>query len=98
MGQVETIPLVPSIDAGASSCTPFSPELHQIFATLRTVHRAGAAKWLQRVTGRAPRTVKYWLAGKYAPKGKDAIRISRALRAELDAHSATLRQFELDLG
>jgi hypothetical protein len=97
MGRASSPALAPSISIGARTCTFSSGDLHQIIGIVSTLHRKGAAKWLRRVTKRAPRTVKYWLSGEYAPRGDDALKIARALRAELDAERAKLEQFELNL-
>jgi hypothetical protein len=70
-------------------------DLHQIVGTVLTLHPRGAAKWLQRITGKSPRTVKYWISGDYAPRGVDALKITAALRAELAEHQQRLQQFEL---
>lgn len=91
----------PSIPAAARTCTSLGsdsgPDLHKIIGIVETVHRKGAAKWLQRVTGKSPRTVAYWLSRDYAPRGADALKIAAALRAELAAHQEHLQQFELQL-
>jgi hypothetical protein len=95
MRTVESIGRAPSIAPDARTCTTSPADLHQIIATVVTLHPDGAAKWLQRVTGRAARTVKYWLAGDYSPRGKDTLKIAAALRAELADHQQRLQQFEL---
>jgi len=97
MRTVESVSRAPSIVPGARTCTFSSGDLHQILNIVRTVHRKGAAKWLQGVTKRSPRTVKYWLADEYAPRGGDALAIARALRAELGEYLRQLQQFEFDL-
>jgi hypothetical protein len=69
--------------------------LHQILSLIQTLHPRGAAKWLQRVTGRGLRTVKYWLAGRYQPRSAELLKITTALRAELDAQRRAVEQFEI---
>ena len=85
----------PSIAPNAGTCTSSPVDLHQIIGIVRTVHHRGAAKWLQRVTGRSTRTVKYWLSGDYQPRGDEALKIAAALRIELEANHAKVQQFEL---
>ena len=97
----ETTTLAPSSIAGARTCTsgppPRAADLHQIIGKVCTMHPRGTAKWLQRVTGKSPRAVKYWLRCTYAPRGDDTLKITAALRAELAAHQEHLQQFELQL-
>ena len=64
---------------------------------VRTIVPKPHGKWLQRTTGAAKRTTEYWLQGKHEPRGADAMRIVRELRAELEKHQRLLEQFELDL-
>lgn len=89
----------PSIVPGARTCTFIPPsrdtDLHQIIGVVCVQHPRGAAKWLMRVTKRSPRCVKYWLSGRYAPRGSDALKIAAALRAELAEQQQRLQQFEL---
>ena len=99
MSESCTASFVPSTARGARTCTSFPPtqggDLHQIFGLVQTLHPRGAAKWLQRVTGRGLRTVKYWLAGQYQPRSSELLKITTALRAELDAQRKAVEQFEL---
>ena len=83
--------------SSAKSCGNSKPELRKIFGLVRTVVPKPRGKWLERVTGAKPRTAEYWLQGKHQPRGNDAIRIVRALRAKLAEHQRTLEQFELEL-
>jgi hypothetical protein len=95
MSLQESISVAPSMARGARTCTSSNPNLHQIIGTVCSLHPRGAAKWLQRVTGRSTRTVKYWLAGDYEPRGKDTLKIAGALRIELAEQHQRLQQFEL---
>jgi hypothetical protein len=71
--------------------------LHKIIGVVESVHAKGAAKWLQRVTGKSARTVAYWLSRDYEPRGADTLKIAAALRAELAEQQQRLQQFELQL-
>lgn len=82
---------------GARTCTSSRSNLHLIIGQVLSLRPRGAGKWLQRVTGRAPRTVKYWLAGTYGPRGSDALKITAALRADLAEQQRRLQQFEIQL-
>jgi hypothetical protein len=95
MGESCTASLVQSMAVGARTCTFSSRDLHQIIGQVVLLHRRGAAKWLQRVTGRSERSVKYWLCGRYGPRGNDALKIVAALRTELAERQRALEQFEL---
>ncbi len=97
MSLQESIAPSASRSRGARTCTSSNPDLHQIIGTVCSLHPRGAAKWLQRVTGRSTRAVKYWLAGRYAPRGTDSLKIAGALRAELAEQQQRLQQFELQL-
>jgi hypothetical protein len=97
MGQVSTAARAPSIVPSASSCAPSIDDLRQILQIVCTLHPNGARKWLERATGAAPRTVDYWVQGRYLPRGAAALKIVAALRAEHEARGKLLQQFELDL-
>jgi len=73
-------------------------DLRRILQIVRSLHPSGTGKWLERATGKAPRTVDYWIAGRYLPRGDAALRIVAALRAEHEARGRLLQQFELDFG
>lgn len=92
---LESISRAPSIAPGARTCTSSAGDLHQILGIVRTLHRGGTVKWLQRATGKSARACKYWLSGDYRPKGDDALAIARVLRAELAVFNTRLQQFEL---
>ncbi len=95
--RVESKSIAPSIVSSAKSCGNEPVELRDILALVRVIVPKPRGKWLERVTGAAPRTAEYWLQGKHEPRGRDVLAIVGALRAELEAHSHTLQQFELDL-
>jgi|GEM_PF-4710510 len=97
MRAVSSVALAPSIVPGARTCTSSNPDLHQIIGTVLSLHPRGTAKWLQRVTGRSTRTVKYWLSGRYQPRGRDTLKITAALRTDLAERQQRLQQFELQL-
>src|SRR6185437_4679671 len=98
MGRVSISASAPSIVPGAGSCTFSNPDLHEILGIVRTMHRAGAVKWLERVTRKSPRACKYWLSGDFKPKGDDALAIVRELRSEIEAINSRLKQFEFNFG
>lgn len=94
---VESIARAPSIAPPARTCGIQSPDLRKIFSMVRTIVPKPHGKWLQTATGAAPRTVEYWMQGRYQPRGAEALAIVRALREQLAAHQQTLEQFSLDL-
>lgn len=97
MSESCTAARAPSISPAARTCTLSNPDLHKIIGVVESVHSKGAAKWLQRVTGKSARTVAYWLARDYEPRGEDTLKIAAALRAELAERQQRLQQFELQL-
>src|SRR5437764_87340 len=87
----------PSIVPAAIRCNSFPLSLQQkLLQVVLTLHPNGHRKWLQRTTGRSPRTCDYWLAGETVMGGAAVLAIVCALRAEIDRASDTLKQFELD--
>lgn len=95
MSSVESIRSAPSISPTARTCISSNADLHKIIGVVESVHAKGAAKWLQRVTGKSARTVAYWLSRDYEPRGADTLKIAAALRAELAEQQQRLQQFEI---
>lgn len=93
----ESISRAASKSPTARTCGNSKPELRKIFSLVRTIVPKPHGKWLQKVTGAAPRTTEYWLSGRYQPRGDQTFAIVQALRSALDEHSRTLEQFELGL-
>ena len=81
----------------ARTCALSQGDLRQILQIVRSMYPSGAAKFLERATGAAPRTVDYWLQGRYLPRGDAALKIVTAVRAEHERRGRLLQQFELPL-
>lgn len=95
---LESIARAPSIVPVAIRCNILSAPLQRkLIGVVVTLHPRGHRKWLQRVTGKAPRTCDYWLTGETAMGGDAFMAITAKLREEIDAANAALQQFELDL-
>lgn len=101
MRTLESISPSPSITPSARTCASLpasTPEdLRRILQIVVSLHPSGTRKWLERATGASPRTVDYWVQGRYLPRGDAALKIVAALRAEHEARGKVLQQFELDL-
>ncbi len=97
MGQASPAALAPSIIPSAGTCASSPDDLRRILQVVVSLHPIGARKWLERATGASPRTVDYWVEGRYLPRGNAALKIVAALRAEHEARGKLLQQFELDL-
>lgn len=74
-----------------------APDFSWVIGSARMVWPNKTAETLCVVTGASLRTVRYWLAGKHAPQGLAALRLLRALRAELNKRQAYIEQLELPL-
>lgn len=99
LGSVESIARPRSNSNVAIRCNISNPSLQRkLIAVVVSIHPKGHRKWLQRVTGKAPRTCDYWLAGQTQMEGDAFAAVVAQLRVEIDAHNDTLRQFELDFG
>lgn len=93
------LPIVraPATAPSAATCGTVHPDLRNIIGIVRTTVPDGTGKWLERATGKSQRATEYWLQGTYQPKGRDTLAIARALRAELEARLAAIKQYEFDL-
>lgn len=82
----------------ASPCdecrTPEPVDLRRILQIAITLHPFGIRKWLQRACEASPRTVDYWLKGQYLPSGAAALKLVRAIRADLAKFDSELKQYE----
>lgn len=74
-----------------------APDFLWVMATVKVLWPDKTAEALCDITGSKLRTVKYWLAGVYAPRGAALLRLLRAIRRELEERLHMVAQFELRL-